>query len=83
MAIAEQAQHLRELRDGYGSIEPELLLEAMMASQTRIVELETINAGDRHFPPDRRQWAREAIAWASADRELIQHPQAAVLSALR
>jgi hypothetical protein len=33
--IVEQARHLRELRDGYGGIEPENLLDAMMRSQTR------------------------------------------------
>ena len=30
--IAEQARHLRELRDGYGDTEPEILLDAMMGS---------------------------------------------------
>ena len=34
--VAEQARHLRKLRDGYGDIEPEILLDAMVRSQTAV-----------------------------------------------
>jgi len=81
--IGEQAQHLRELRDGYGSIEGEALLQAMVASQTRIVDLETANAGDMRLPVIRRQHAGRAIAWATEDRARIQEHAAVLLSALR
>ena len=48
--ITEQARHLRELRDGYGGTEPEYLLDAMMRSQTRIVDLETANLSNPRLP---------------------------------
>jgi len=81
--IAEQARHLRELRDGYGDIEPENLLDAMMRSQTRIVDLETANLSNPRLPAARRQHAKAAIAWASADRALLRQHKALLLSALR
>jgi Phosphotransferase enzyme family len=80
--ITEQAQHLRELRDGYGSADPDALLDAMVTSQSRIVDLETANADDVRLPVSRRQHARTAVAWATADRGLIQEHAAALLSAL-
>jgi aminoglycoside phosphotransferase (APT) family kinase protein len=56
--IAEQARHLRALHDGYGDTEPEILLAAMMGSQTRIVDLETANADNpRHSAARRRHEA--------------------------
>jgi Ser/Thr protein kinase RdoA (MazF antagonist) len=81
--IAEQARHLRELRDGYGDTEPEILLDAMMGSQTRIVDLETACLGNPGRPAARRQHARAAIAWAAADRALLREHEALLLSALR
>jgi hypothetical protein len=30
--VAEQARHLREMRDGYGDTSPEILLDAMASS---------------------------------------------------
>jgi hypothetical protein len=81
--IAEQARHLRELRDAYGDIEPEILLDAMLRSQTRIVDLETTNVDDPRHSPARRQHARTAIAWAAADRALLRRHEAQLLAALR
>jgi hypothetical protein len=81
--IAEQARHLRELRDGYGHIEPEILLAAMIGSQTRIVDLETANADSPRHSAARRQHAKTAIAWATADRALLRKHEALLLSALR
>ncbi len=81
--IAEQARHLRELRDGYGDIEPEILLAAMIGSQTRIVDLETANADNPRHSAARRQHAKTAIAWATADRALLRKHEALLLSALR
>ncbi len=59
MTIAEQARHLRELRDGYGDIEPEILLDAMMGSRTRIVDLETASLGNTRRSAARRQPRRQ------------------------
>jgi hypothetical protein len=44
--IAHQATHLRELRDGYGDVEPEMLIAAMVRQQTRIVDAEQANLHD-------------------------------------
>jgi Ser/Thr protein kinase RdoA (MazF antagonist) len=81
--IAEQAQHLRELRDGYGDTEPAVLLDAMTRSQTRIVDVETANLGNPAHSAARRQHAKTAIAWATADHALLRRHEALLLSALR
>jgi hypothetical protein len=81
--IGEQARHLREIRDGYGYVEPEILLAAMVRSQTRIVDLETANLGSPRHSAARRQHAKAAIAWAAADRALLHQHAAPLLSALR
>jgi Ser/Thr protein kinase RdoA (MazF antagonist) len=52
--VAEQAAHLRELSDGYGHTEPADLIEAMAASQARIVRLETVNGSRTDLPAARR-----------------------------
>jgi hypothetical protein len=62
VTIVEQARHLRELRDGYGDIEPEILLDAMVRSQTRIMDLETASLGNLRHSAARRQHAKTAIA---------------------
>ncbi len=80
--VGEQARHLRELRDGYGDVEPEIVLDAMVRSQTRIVNLETANLGSLRHSAARRQHAKTAIAWAAADRALVRQHQALLLSAL-
>jgi hypothetical protein len=81
--IAEQARHLRELRDGYGDIEPEVVLDAMVRSQTRIVDLEMANLDNPGHLAARRQHAKTAVAWAAADRALLRQHEALLLSALR
>lgn len=81
--ITEQAQHLRELRDGYGSIEPEHLLDAMTRRQTCIADAEAANLNNPTLTPTRRRHAEAAIAWATADRELIHRHQTLLLSTLR
>ncbi len=82
MPVAEQARHLRELRDGYGDIEPEILLDAMVRSQTRIADLETANLSNPRHSAGRRQHAKTAIAWPAADRALLRQHEALLLSAL-
>jgi aminoglycoside phosphotransferase (APT) family kinase protein len=81
--IADQAAHLRELRDGYGDVEPEDLVAAMVRRQTWIVERETANIGDRRLTAARREHARSAVGWARSDRALIRRHQARLLSALQ
>jgi hypothetical protein len=81
--LADQAQHLRELRDGYGSIEGADLLAAVVRSQTRIAELETAVRQDRRASGIRRAHARQAIDWAAGDRGLVEHNKTLFLAALR
>ncbi|MGP3936999.1 aminoglycoside phosphotransferase family protein [Nonomuraea sp. KM88] len=81
--IAEQARHLRELRDGYGTVEPAHLLEAMVRRQTHIADAEAANIDDPTLTPARRRHAQAAVAWATADRELIHRHQPLLLSALQ
>ena len=83
MPIADQAAHLRELRDGYGDVEPEQLIAAMIRQQTRIVDRETANLSDFALAASRREHAKSAITWARSDRALIRKHQALLLSALR
>jgi Phosphotransferase enzyme family len=81
--LASQAQHLRELRDGYGSIEGDHLLAAVVRSQTRIAELEAVVREDRRAPQMRREHARQAIDWAAGDRDLVERNRALFRIALR
>lgn len=82
MPVAEQARHLRELRDGYGDISPETLPGAMASSQDRIMTAETANLHNPRLPAARREHARAAIAWAAADRALLREHSAVLLDAL-
>jgi Ser/Thr protein kinase RdoA (MazF antagonist) len=79
----DQARHLRELRDGYGRISGEELLAAVVRSQTRIAELEAVIREDRRTTRTRREHARQAIDWATGDRDLVEHNKALFLTALR
>ncbi|MFG1710996.1 phosphotransferase [Nonomuraea sp. M3C6] len=81
--ITEQARHLRELRDGYGFIEPEQLLDAMVRRQTCVADIEAVNVNDPKLTPARRRHAEAAFAWATADRELIHRHRTLLLSALK
>jgi hypothetical protein len=78
-----QAQHLRELRDGYGNIGGEDLLAAVVRSQTRIAELAAVVREDRRVTQGRREHARQAIDWATGDRDLVERNKALFLVALR
>jgi aminoglycoside phosphotransferase (APT) family kinase protein len=80
--ITDQARHLRELRDGYREISPEILMEAITSNQDRIVTTERANLSNLRFPAARRQHAETAIAWASADRALVTNHKSVLLDAL-
>ena len=54
----------------------------MVRSQTRIVELETTNLSSPRLPAVRLQHARAAVAWATADRDLLREHRALFLAAL-
>jgi len=69
--IGDQARHLRELRDGYGDIAGDLL-SAVLGRQEMIAGAEAINGDNPTLPPSRRAHARRAIAWATADHDLVQ-----------
>lgn len=80
--IGDQGEHLRELRDGYGDVDPKGLLDAMVRQQTLIVELETANLDDPALSPVRRAHARTAIDWATASRALVHDHRALLLGSL-
>jgi aminoglycoside phosphotransferase (APT) family kinase protein len=81
--VADQAAHLRELRDGYGDIGAEQLIAAMIRQQMRIVEMETVNLADVRHSASRREHARNAITWAESAHSLIRTHQALFLAVLR
>ncbi|WP_378521050.1 aminoglycoside phosphotransferase family protein [Nonomuraea helvata] len=80
--IIQQAEHLRELRDGYGDVDPEHLLDAIVRRQTNIAGAEAVNLSNPKLTPTRRRHAQAAIAWATADRDLVFQYKALLLSAL-
>jgi hypothetical protein len=72
--VQEQARHLREMRDGYGDVEPEPLIRAILRRQTEVAETEEANLRDPRHTAERRRHAEWAVAWATADRQLVaQH----------
>ena len=81
--IADQARHLRELRDAYGPVPAETLLDAMVRSQDRIVAAHESMISDARLPAARRAWAAEAVRWAGTDRALVQTHERVLLAALR
>lgn len=83
VAVADQARHLRELRDGYGPVEAGALLHAMISAQNRIVTALEPVMRDRLESPGRRAWAGEAVRWATADRDLTRAIEQTLLAALR
>jgi hypothetical protein len=80
--VDAQAEHLRELRDAYGPVSPEDLIEAMTRAQDRILLHSERAIWDAGYPARQRAWARDAIRWATADRELIRANKPALLAAL-
>lgn len=69
--IADQARHLRLLRDGYGDIDGGGLLDAIERAQTGIADQEHRVFNDHAQPVQRRQRAGEAVNWATSDRALV------------
>jgi hypothetical protein len=81
--VGAQAAHLRELRDAYGPVPPQTLIDAMIRSQDRIMRHSQQAIRDSRNPAARRAWAEEAVRWASADQELIRASEQVLLAALR
>jgi hypothetical protein len=81
--VNEQAAHLRELRDGYGPVQAETLIDAMIRGQDRIVRHSEQAVHGSRDPAARRAWADEAIRWATADKELVRANKETLLAALR
>jgi len=81
--VGAQAAHLRELRDAYGPIPPEALIDAMIRSQDRILLHSEQAIWDARYPAAQRLWAEEAVRWASADQELIRANEQVLLAALQ
>lgn len=83
MPVDVQSARLRELRDAYGPVPPEALIDAMTRSKDRVVQhAERAVQSSRH-PAARRAWADEAIGWATADEELVRGNKETLLAALR
>ncbi|GIE76618.1 hypothetical protein Aph02nite_25680 [Actinoplanes philippinensis] len=80
--IEHQAKHLRELRDGYGSGETELLIDMMLPRQAGIAANEAANARNLALDPVRGRSADEAVAWAENDGALIRRNRTTLLAAL-
>ena len=74
---------MRELRDGYGSAEAEPLIAMMRARQNQIAGAKAANAENPALPAARRLHAREAVAWATNDRDLIRRSEKLLLAAPR
>jgi Phosphotransferase enzyme family len=81
--IQDQAVHLRELRDAYGPVAPEVLIDAMTRSQDRVVRHSEHAVRESRDPAARRALAHEAIRWATSDQELIRANKRTLLAALR
>jgi Phosphotransferase enzyme family len=81
--VADQARHLRELRDAYGPVDPRTLLDAMIRSQDRIIAASKPMTRDARLSAARRAWAAEAVRWASADRDLLRASERVLLTALK
>jgi Ser/Thr protein kinase RdoA (MazF antagonist) len=82
VAIVDQARRLRELRDGYGEVLADELVEAIVRRQTLIVTTESLNRLDSSKSTARRRHAERAVAWAAGDRELVKQHQHTFLEAL-
>jgi Ser/Thr protein kinase RdoA (MazF antagonist) len=80
--IADQARHLRDLRDGYGDVPAEELIEAIVRRQTLIATKESANRLDPSKSDTRRRHAERAIAWAISDRDLVEQNRDTFLRAL-
>jgi aminoglycoside phosphotransferase (APT) family kinase protein len=81
--IDAQAAHPRELRDAYGPVPAEALIDAMIRSQDRVVLHSQQAIRDSRNPAARHVGAEEAVRWASADQELIRANEQILLTALR
>jgi hypothetical protein len=81
--VSAQAAHLRELRDAYGPVPPQALVDAMIRGQDRILRHSRQALWDDRYPAAQQAWAGEAIKWASADQALIRANEQVLLAALR
>ena len=70
--VVDQARHLRELRDGYGRGDAQMLVQAIMHSQRHIAgtaeKLAAQPARSEHYYAHQQR----AIEWATADRRLTE-----------
>lgn len=80
--VAAQARHLRELRDGYGEVDGDVLVHAILRRHTELAEAEQANRQDPRSTADRRRHAAWAVQWATADRPVVERHQRQFLAAL-
>ncbi|MEV4351168.1 phosphotransferase [Actinoplanes sp. NPDC049596] len=77
--VGEQAEHVRLVREGYGGVEPEVLVDAMLARQSGLAEVEAANARDQRLDTARRRHAVRAVEWARNDRAVLERHRDAFL----
>jgi aminoglycoside phosphotransferase (APT) family kinase protein len=70
--VADQARRLRELRDGYGRGDAQILVEAIIHRQSEIARISERLSGrpgqtDRYYAHQ-----QNAIDWATSDRRLVE-----------
>ncbi|MFF5175084.1 phosphotransferase [Micromonospora sp. NPDC000089] len=80
--VPQQAWHLRELRDGYGDVDGDTLIRAVLRRQGELIRTEEANRIDPRQNAERRRHAEWAVAWATADRELVLRHERLLLAAL-
>lgn len=70
--IAVQAEHIRQIRDGYDDFAAVDVLDAVIHAQHETATHEALALNDPNRSTARTAWAREAINWANTDRAFTQ-----------
>jgi hypothetical protein len=81
--ISDQAEQVRDVRDGYGYSWAEELVRAMVHQQTVLIHGESALLTNRALPAARRDQARHAIEWATMSRDVVERYADVFLTALR
>ncbi|CAM5393675.1 aminoglycoside phosphotransferase family protein [Leifsonia shinshuensis] len=82
--VADQAQRLRRLADGYDpELRADVLIDAIFRCQDSIIRIEGANAGDGRLSDQRRRHARAAVEWAASCRHVLSTNLQLFTAALR
>lgn len=86
VSISDQALHLRELSAGYDTrtvgLTAAVLLDHIIRAQQNLISAEQRVLDHPSSTPERKAHAAAAIAWATADRDMLQRKQAEFVAAL-